>query len=69
MDVVEEGQRERKTVVIDSLGLNPLSVAHGERKEPHKGQGSVAGKRWGPEQRGWRGEKDGEVSFKEQLLC
>lgn len=39
-------ERERKTVLIDSRGVNPLAVAHGEGKESHKGQRSVTGKRW-----------------------
>lgn len=41
VEVVEaEGvKRERKTVLIDTLGVNPQAMAHGEGKEPHKKAG------------------------------
>ena len=41
-------------------------MAHGEGKEAHKGRGSVTGKRWRREERGWRADSGGEkreVSF------
>lgn len=61
---------KEKTALIDSWGVNPPAKAHGEEKEAHKGQGSVTGKRWRQEERGWRGEEaKGEVSLREQLLC
>lgn len=40
--------------------LIPPAVAHGEGREAHKGRGSVTGKRWRREERGWRADRGGE---------
>lgn len=39
------GERERKTVLIDTWGVNPLEMSEKGWKEPHKRQRSVTGER------------------------
>lgn len=60
------GERERKTVLIDTWEVNPLAMVHREGKEPHKRQRSVTGKRWRQEKRGWRRDRDGEGGGEER---
>lgn len=63
-----KGERERKTILIDTWGVNPLSMAHAGRKEPLKKHGSVTGKRWRQVDWRWGRDRDGRWGDKGSLF-